>query len=104
MTAHRVLAAYRVTFVACIVGLSALTIARDASAHAHVVPLASAEIVAALLLLFRRTQRAALAGLLAVFAIAGAATVAGGGWPIHLVLYGASAAAIVLIDRHDVRS
>jgi len=97
-SAVRVLGAYRATFVGCIVALSVVTIARQSSAHAHIVPIAITEIVAALLLLFRPTQRAGLVGLLVVFALAGAITVASGQWPFHLVLYAASAVTIVLLD------
>jgi hypothetical protein len=40
LSAPRVLGAYRATFVACIVALSVVTIARAPTAHAHIVPVA----------------------------------------------------------------
>jgi hypothetical protein len=99
MTATRVLGAYRATFVACIVALSALTMAHAPREHAHATVVACAEILGALLLLFRRTQRVGLAGLLLVFALAAVVTVATTRQPpVHLVIYAASAIVIVALD------
>lgn len=58
----------------------------------------------ALLVLSRRTQVAGVAGLLVVFAIAAVITVASGQAPFHLVLYAASAIAILQVDRALARA
>jgi len=60
--------------------------------------LAAIEIVASLLLLFRRTQRVGLPLLLAVFSVAMILNLHNGGLPFGLVLFGASAVTIVLLD------
>ena len=52
-----------------------------------------------LLLLARRTQGGGLALLLVVFAVAAVHGLLTGRMPVDLVLYGASAMAIVAIDR-----
>jgi hypothetical protein len=93
--------AYRLIFVAFLVVASAMTIAGAHGGHFAMAarPLASAEIVAALLFLFRRTQRLALAGLLAVFTMASVMAIIAGEMPLRFVYYAATAAFIVLVDR-----
>jgi hypothetical protein len=95
----RALAVYRVVFVGCIVVMSVRTALSATSVADHHFWLAAIEAIAALLLLPRRTQRGGLALLLAVFAAVAAHELLTGGMPIDLVLYGASAIAIVAIDR-----
>lgn len=103
LSIRRILTAYRAAFVACIVALSVVTIVRSAGAHAHpehvhAPILGVVEITAALLFLFRRTQVAGVTGLLCVFTLAAVISTASGQAPFHLVLYAASAVAIVSMD------
>ena len=101
---HRILRWYRIAFVACIVALGASTVWRSAGApfrpeHAHAAILGMVEVIMALLMLTRRTQVAGVAGLLVVLAIATVITIASRQLPFHLVLYAASAIAILQVDR-----
>lgn len=95
----RALAVYRVVFVGCIVVMSVRTALSASRLADHHFWLAAIEIVAALLLLARRTQRGGLALLLVVFAAVAVHDLLTGRTPVDLVLYGASAMAIVAIDR-----
>ena len=65
----------------------------------HVVPLAAAEILGALLLLWRRTQWVGLTLLLLVFAGAQLLAALEHSWPTRFLQYAASALLIVLLDR-----
>jgi hypothetical protein len=65
----------------------------------HHVPLASAEIVGALLLIRRRSQWLGLALLLLVFAAAQVMAAMQGTWPTRFLQYAAGALLIVLMDR-----
>jgi hypothetical protein len=95
---ERALAVYRVVFVACIVVMSVRTAWSASRLADHHFWLAAIEVAAALLLLARRTQRGGLALLLVVFAVAAVHGLLTGRVPVDLVLYGASAMAIVAID------
>ena len=90
MSTARALLLFRVVFVGFIVFasaralLSAGTIANVAHlASAHVYALASAEIIAALALLWRRTERAAAVALALVFAIGAALDTRAGDIPVR---------------------
>ena len=98
MSAGRLLGAYRRLFCALILVASVQTLA---SGHAvpHVVPLATTEVLGALLLLARRTQWAGLALLLLVFAGAQLLAARAGDWPTRFLQYAASALLIVCMDR-----
>ena len=98
MRTERILAVYRAIFVAAIVALSVQTMTHAKRLADHHFWLAAIEIVASLLLLFRRTQRVGLSLLLAVFSVAIVVNVTSGGLPFGLVLFGASAVTIVLLD------
>jgi hypothetical protein len=95
----RTLAVYRAVFVGCIVFMSVRTALSASSFADHHFWLAAIEVAAALLMLPRRTQRGGLALLLLVFAVAAVHGLLTGRVPVDLVLYGASAVAIVAIDR-----
>jgi hypothetical protein len=99
MPSDRILRAYRALFVAVIIGLSLETMTRAKQFSDHHFWLAAIEIVACLLFLVRRTQVAGLALLLAVFSVAAIHDIVTGGLPFGLVLFGASATTIVLLDR-----
>jgi hypothetical protein len=105
MNAHRGLAAFRIVFVAFIVFasaealLAAGTIASSAHlAVSHVLVLASAEIVAALSLLWRRTERAAAIALILIFAIAAVLDARAGDIPFRYAYYAATALFIVFLS------
>jgi hypothetical protein len=89
---------YRRTFCLLLVIASVQTLATE-HAVPHVVPLATLEILGALLLLGRRTQRAGLALLLLTFAGAQLLAALSGAWPTRFAQYAASALLIVLLDR-----
>ena len=99
MHPERVLRAYRAIFVVAIIAMSVETATHAKRVADHRFWLAAIEIVASLLLLSRRTQRVGLPLLLAVFSVAAIHDVATGGLPFDLILFGASATAIVLLDR-----
>jgi hypothetical protein len=65
----------------------------------HQVPLASAEIIGALLLIRRRSQWLGLALLLLVFAAAQVMAAMQAAWPTRFLQYAASALLIALMDR-----
>jgi hypothetical protein len=95
---------FRLIFVSFIVIASARTVI-DAShflasrSSLGLMTLGMVEIVAALLLLFRRTQVAGLVGLLTVFAIATLLSLIGGEVPYRFAYYAASATFLVIVDR-----
>ena len=62
--------------------------------------LASVEILAAILFLFRRSEWWACAALLAVYAVATAISAAFGDWSLRFVYYGATALFIVMAARN----
>lgn len=95
---RRVLAWYRAIYVACIVVLSVQTMLVATSVTDHHFWLAALEIVGAILLLVRRAQLAGLVVLLVVYAIAATHELLRGHSVVSLVLFAASAAAIVLLD------
>jgi hypothetical protein len=99
MNGRRALATYRAIYAACIIALSVRTASGATGLSDHHFWLAGIEIVGALLLVWRRAQRIGLAVLLVVYAIAAGHDLLTGGIPIALVLFGASAAAIVQLDR-----
>jgi len=98
MRTERILGVYRAIFVAVIVALSIQTMTYAKGLADHHFWLAAIEIVASLLLLVRRTQRVGLSLLLAVFSVAIVLNLVSGGLPFGLVLFGASAVTIVLLD------
>jgi hypothetical protein len=99
MRSERILGAYRVIFAATIVALSIETMMQAKGFTDHRFWLAAIEIVASALLLFRRTQRVGLPLLLATFTVAAVHDIVIGHPPFELLLLGASAATIVLLDR-----
>ena len=99
MRIDRVLQSYRVIFVAVIIALAIETMTHAKRLSDHHFWLAAIEIIASVLLLIRRTQVVGLALLLAVISFAAIHDVVSGGLPFGLVLFGASAATIVLLDR-----
>lgn len=99
MPSDKILRTYRVLFVAVIVGLSVETITHAKRVSDHHFWLAAIEIVGCLLFLARRTQVAGLALLLATFSVAAIHDAVTGNVPFSLVLFGASAVTIVLLDR-----
>jgi hypothetical protein len=97
MTPRRMLTAYRLVFSVLIVVASMQTLL-DAPAH-HVMLLAAAEVLGALLLLWRRVQWLGLSLLLIVFSCAQLISAAAGSYPTHFAQYAASAMLIVSMDR-----
>jgi hypothetical protein len=89
---------YRVAYVLCIVVLSGETMHSARTLTDHRFWLAGLEILAALLLLARRTQKVGLVGLLIVYAIVAIHAITLGGVPAALVLFAASAILIVSLD------
>ena len=98
MSATQVLRAYRLFFVAAIVVASVQALYAEHAQHG-VTLLASAEILGALGLAWRRAQWLGLCVLLVVFASAQVLSALHGEWPIRFVLYAASALLIVTMDR-----
>ena len=104
MNAPRILAAYRLVFVALIIIASAQTF-YSAHLESHAVALlASIEIIAAIGLSVRRTQWLGAWLLLAVFACAQLLSALHGEWPTRFLQYAASALLIVTLDRALFRS
>jgi hypothetical protein len=99
MASSKILSAYRATFVAIIIALSVQTMTYAKQFSDHHFWLAAIEIAACLLFLIRRTQIAGLALLLAVFSGAAIHDIVTGHIPFSLVLFGATAVTIVLLDR-----
>jgi hypothetical protein len=99
MPANTILGAYRTIFVAIIIALSVQTATHAKNFTDHHFWLAAIEIVAALLLLFRRTQRVGLPLLVAVISVVAIHDLATGELPFTLILFAASATAIVMLDR-----
>lgn len=97
MTPGRILAAYRLVFSVLII-VASLQALLEAPAH-HVILLAAAEVLGALLLLWRQVQWLGLALLLIVFACAQVISAAEGDYPTRFAQYAASALLIVLMDR-----
>jgi hypothetical protein len=99
MSAARILAIYRFAFGALIIiaSLQAVIAGRE-DAH-HIVPLATAEVVGAVMLIWRRTQSIGACLLLGVFACAQVISVLDGKWPTHFLQYAASTILIVALDR-----
>jgi hypothetical protein len=95
----RGLAWYRAIYVSCIVILSVLTMRHARDIFDHHFWLAGLEILGAVLLLLRGTQVVGLWILLAVYAVAATHGVLTGEVPAGLVVFGASAALIVYMDR-----
>jgi len=89
---------YRVVYVGCIVVLSAETMRTARAMSDHRFWLAGIEILTALLLLARRTQRVGLVGLLIVYAVVALHAITLGEVPAALVLFAASAILIVSLD------
>jgi uncharacterized membrane protein YphA (DoxX/SURF4 family) len=97
MSAARILAAYRTTFVTLIVVASIQTLAAEPAQH--VVLLASVEIVGALMLMWPRAQWVGAAVLLLVFAGAQVISAVDGHYPTRFLQFAASTILIVLLDR-----
>jgi hypothetical protein len=98
VNARTLLAGYRVCFCGLILVASVQTLVSEHGVP-HVVPLAAAEILGALLLLSRRTQWVGLTLLLVVFAGAQLLAALEDSWPTRFLQYAASALLIVLLDR-----
>jgi len=106
MSIDRALAIFRLIFVAFIVFVSseALLAAGTIAGHAHlasshIIALASAEIIAAVLLLWRRTERVASAALVLIFAIAAVLDTRAGDIPVRYAYYAATVLFIVFLSR-----
>jgi hypothetical protein len=103
MTLSRWTVGFRLVFVAFLVAASVTTIieAREQAGHtgAGLQVLGSAEVVAALLFTFRRTEVIGLAALLAIFAIAFGLAIFAGEMPLRFVYYAATAVFILAVDR-----
>jgi hypothetical protein len=99
MSARSLLGAYRLCYCLLILIASIQTLAAEGAADPHVVPLATAEIAGALLLLVPRTQWLGLTLLLGVFACAQVLAALSAAWPTRFLQYAASALLIVLLDR-----
>lgn len=97
MTPERILSAYRLVFSVLIVVASVQTLL-DAPDH-HVILLSAAEVLGALLLLWRRVQWLGLSLLLIVFACAQLISAIEGNYPTRFAQYAASALLIVSMDR-----
>jgi hypothetical protein len=99
MRPERILGAYRAIFVAVIIALSVQTAMHAKRLTDHHFWLAAIEVIAALLLLPRRTQQLGLGLLLAVISVVAIHDLATGELPFSLILFAASATTIVLLDR-----
>lgn len=99
MSATRLLALYRITFVALLVLACVQTLLSEHEGGHEVVLLAGIEIVAALALLWPRTRLAGACVLLGVFAIAQYWSALAGRWPTHFLQYAASVLLIVTLER-----
>ena len=99
MSAARTLAAYRAGFVALMVAASVQALLAAHEGRHNIVPLAAAEIVGAVALLWRRTQLLGACVLLAVFAVAQVLSAREGRWPTQFLQYAASTVFIVALDR-----
>jgi hypothetical protein len=99
MSAARILAAYRVTFVALLSVASIQALLAGHEGGHNIAPLAAAEIVGAAALLWRRTQLPGACVLLAVFAVAQALSALAGHWPTQFLQYAASTILIVAVGR-----
>jgi uncharacterized membrane protein YphA (DoxX/SURF4 family) len=102
MSPPRALGIYRVVFCALIVIASAQTLIAE-PAH-HVIALATAEIIGALLLVWPRTQRPGAVLLLLVFAMAQVMAASEGEYPTRFLQYAASTLLIVGLSRALPRS
>lgn len=105
MSTDRALAAFRIVFVAYIVLVSAEAVfaARVIAPRAHlaawhVIALGSSEIVSALLMLSRRTERVGMIALLFIFAIATILDTRAGDIPVRYAYYAATALFIVFLS------
>jgi hypothetical protein len=99
MNAVRILAAYRLCYSLLIIIASIQTLVAERQSDPHILPLATAEIAGALLLLWPRAQWFGLAVLLAVFACAQVMAAMSSSWPMRFLQYAGSALLIVLLDR-----
>ena len=99
MSARAILGAYRLCYCLLILIASLQTLVAEGAADPHVVPLATAEIAGALLLLLPRAQWLGLTLLLGVFACAQVLAAMSAAWPTRFLQYAASALLIVLLDR-----
>ena len=97
MSAARILAAYRAMFSTLLVVASVQTLIAERSQH--IVPLATAEIAGALLLMWRRAQWVGAALLLAVFAGAQVISAIEGDYPTRFLQFAASTVLVVMMDR-----
>ena len=97
MIATRALTIYRYVFSALLIVASFRTLAHAHGGHASV--LASAEIVGALLVLWRQSEIVGAGVLLVVFAAAQVFSALEGSWPTRYAQYAASVISIVLLSR-----
>ena len=104
MSLFRLLDAYRLFYVGFIIVASAQTVLAGhlSPEHGgdHMAILGSVEIVAAALLLLRRTRLVATLALCIIFALALSVSIAAGQeWPLRMFFYAGTAIFILLIDR-----
>ena len=97
MNAARLLALYRVVFVALLLLASVQTLFGDEGHHAGL--LAGVEIAAALALLWRPTQILGACALLSVFGLAQGLAALDGAWPTRFLQYAASTLLIVAMGH-----
>jgi hypothetical protein len=99
MNPLRLLALYRLAFVALLTLASLQTLRSGTEGGHDTTLLAGVEIAAALALLWQRAQLVAAAMLLGVFAVAQLWSARAGHWPTHLLQYAASTLLIVALGR-----
>lgn len=104
MTPMRLLLIYRWTFAGLIVIASVETLMTEGRASLPIAVLASVEIVAALLFVWRRSQVAGMIALLVAFAVAQAITMMMGQLQTHFLQYAASTVLVVSLDRALARN
>jgi hypothetical protein len=97
VSALRILAIYRASFVALLVFASAQALLAAHESGSHIVPLAATEVAGALALLSRRTRLAGACVLLAVFAFAQVLSALDGHWPTQFLQYAASTLLILAL-------
>jgi ABC-type uncharacterized transport system permease subunit len=107
MTARQTLLGYRCLFLLFILVASAQTLIEGLHQTGidafHLIVLASAEIVGALLFLIRPSQNLGAVVLLLVFAAAAAMTVAQGGNPLRFVYFAGTVLFILHVDASMTR-
>ncbi len=96
MSAHGLLASYRLAFAAILLVASVLTIAGP---EHDAVALAAAEIAGIAFFVWRRSQHLGAAILLGVFAFAESVSISRGQLPTHFLQYAAAVIFVIAMDR-----